>query len=135
MGYCNQCAKSLGKPLGDFANLGNTFLDSEGKFCPVKCEGCGETKVDCLGNCKTYCTQQHYVTALLEDWHVETVPIPWSDSAYLLFGKVFNDQSGRFVDGTPIHTSAVRIGELVLAALPGDVIETNGSFYLLGKPA
>jgi hypothetical protein len=57
--FCNQCARELGFPEGDFANL------IEGGVRPgwgvvVICEGCGNTLADNDGNCiNSYCEKQH----------------------------------------------------------------------------
>ena len=92
--------------------------------------------VDSLGNCKTYCSKKHYITARLELWQVEPVlDVFEGEVHYRLLGFVYDDQTGRFLDKEYIHTSRVKLGAIVMAALPGDVIETNGSFYLLGEPA
>jgi hypothetical protein len=48
--FCNQCAKKLGRPTGDFANLVSWWKHYKGFGAIVLCEGCGLVQVDRRGN-------------------------------------------------------------------------------------
>jgi len=61
--FCNQCARELGLPEGDFRGVGDhsEILGYEEGFC-VLCEGCGMTFVDHAGNCiNPTCKSNHAV--------------------------------------------------------------------------
>lgn len=61
--FCNQCAKALGFPEGDFARP-NMSPPEEGMGYPELCEGCGPCYVDEKGNCNDpHCDQKHGVKA------------------------------------------------------------------------
>jgi hypothetical protein len=49
--FCNQCAKDIGFPLEDMANITTTDDEAYGWACLVLCEGCGPIQVDSKGNC------------------------------------------------------------------------------------
>lgn len=67
------------------------------------------------------------VTGTLEHW--------WHEPAYfnVMWGQVYGDIHGRFVDGTLIHTSTLKHSSKQIHK-EGDIIATMNSFYLLGKP-
>ena len=58
--FCEQCAKDLDFPYGDFRNMTSEKEWEEGKAACVLCEGCGSIQVDCNGNCVTKnCLKKH----------------------------------------------------------------------------
>lgn len=58
--FCNQCARELGLPEGDFADLIPKQLVDRGYGQPVLCEGCVDCLVDDKGNCvAAYCRKEH----------------------------------------------------------------------------
>ena len=60
--FCNQCAKALGFPEGDF--LTREKLPPDSGYAEI-CEGCGPTFVDEVGNCIAYrCLENHGATAV-----------------------------------------------------------------------
>jgi hypothetical protein len=52
--FCNQCAKEMGLPPGDFAGITELEDYLKGFACIVVCEGCGDIDVDPAGNCVTF---------------------------------------------------------------------------------
>lgn len=67
------------------------------------------------------------ITGTLEHW--------WHEPALfnVIWGHVHNDIEGRFVDGTLIHTSSLKHSSKQVHK-EGDIINTQNSTYLLGKP-
>ena len=61
---------------------------------------------------------------LLKDWYIRPV-----NGGMVVVGYIFNDEKGRFEDGTLIHTSLV-----VYADFEYRVIKTLNSTYHLGLP-
>jgi len=58
--FCEQCAKGLGFPHGDFRNITKENEWEEGLAASVLCEGCGPIQVDPKGNCITKnCFENH----------------------------------------------------------------------------
>ena len=66
------------------------------------------------------------VTGRLENWHVGMYEY---DGEVMIWGDVYDDVNGRFMDGTYIHTSGIKPQEFN----EGDVVTTRNSTYLLGK--
>jgi len=67
------------------------------------------------------------ITGRLENW-------AWDDVHPVIWGFIYDDERGRFRDGTWIHTSLInkkKFKELKA----GDTVETLNSSYLLGKPS
>jgi hypothetical protein len=59
----------------------------------------------------------------LEKWSV------WAGHAY---GEIFDDENGRFEDGTDVRTSTIMNPKEIYKE--GDEIKTRNSLYTLGKP-
>jgi hypothetical protein len=58
--FCEQCAKDLCFPYGDFKGMTTKADWDEGKAAQVLCEGCGFIQVDPEGNCVTKdCFKKH----------------------------------------------------------------------------
>ena len=58
--FCEQCAKDLDFPYGDFRNMTSEKDWGEGKAQLVLCEGCGPIQVDTEGKCVTKnCFKKH----------------------------------------------------------------------------
>lgn len=49
--FCEQCAKDLGLPSGDFRGITKKRDYRKGLACVVLCEGCGIIQVDPNGLC------------------------------------------------------------------------------------
>lgn len=58
--FCEQCAKDLDFPYGDFRDMTTKEEWGKGNAAVVLCEGCGPIQVDCEGNCVTKnCFKEH----------------------------------------------------------------------------
>ena len=66
------------------------------------------------------------VTGRLEFWHVS---VPAITGEVMVWGDVYDDERGRFNNGTYIHTSGCENKEYK----EGDVVVTRNSTYLLGE--
>lgn len=64
------------------------------------------------------------ITGRLEGWHKDPV-------FNIIWGHIFDDVRGRFVNGTLIHTSSLNSKP---PFKEGSVVKTLNSKYLLGKP-
>jgi hypothetical protein len=64
-------------------------------------------------------------TGRLEGWYREQV----SNKEFVINANIFDDVHGRWKDGHPIHTSAIKNRQLK----EGDIVTTRNSTYLLGK--
>ena len=76
------------------------------------------------------------VTGRLEDWYIAGSISDWEDaSKYIgfIWGTIYDDAKNRFPDGSIIHTSAIWKNKLENLK-EGDIVETQFSSYLLGKP-
>ena len=65
-------------------------------------------------------------TARLENWLL----VMLTKKTAIIYGECYEDEKGRFPDGSFIHTSKV----IPKKYKEGDVVETLNSTYLLGKP-
>ena len=58
--FCNQCAKTLGLPHGDFVGITTVEEWSKDLAALVLCESCGAIQVDPEGNCiSSDCLENH----------------------------------------------------------------------------
>lgn len=58
--FCEQCAKDLDFPYGDFRGMTSKENWEDGRAALVLCEGCGSIQVDLEGNCVTKnCFKKH----------------------------------------------------------------------------
>lgn len=65
------------------------------------------------------------LTGRLEKWSID-------DHYPMIWGQIYGDNRKRWPDGTMIHTSAIpNLSKLSL--LPGDLVDTLNSTYLLGE--
>ena len=65
------------------------------------------------------------ITGRLENWS-------YDEFFNVIWGEIYNDANGRFVDGTNIHTSDIPGGRQ-LTYSEGDIVKTLNSRYELGK--
>ena len=65
-------------------------------------------------------------TGRLENWQ-------YSKTNNIIYGEIYDDVRGRWVDGTPIHTSNIPNGRRGVDFKEGEIIYTLNSTYLLGK--
>lgn len=67
------------------------------------------------------------VTGILDEWIVD--PLGRS----VIWGRIRDDKTGRFLDGADIRTSFISLDAVAFEALKeGDVVKTRNSTYLLG---
>lgn len=69
------------------------------------------------------------ITGRLENWYFDLY-------FNVIWGQVYDDSKGRFIDGTLIHTSDLIIPRNHTRKDPpveGDIMQTRNSRYLLGK--
>lgn len=84
-----------------------------------------EEEDDKVASASTSIEKSGFITGRLENWYMDPV------GRNIIWGEIYGDKKGRFVDGAEIHTSDILDGSEIGV---GKVIVTRNSSYLLGEP-